>query len=282
VITGFSLFSGTLPHWTGPAYLGLIPVAAAWLSGDPVKRSQTKLFPWPLRISIYFLGILLIAGVLQIHYGILPLQKNGMDDMTVQLYGWKQLGAKFKPVEERDVKQGLMPADAPIVTYRWFPAANFDYYVARQLKKKVYSLGTLNRIHKYYWIDKKRGNLKTGTDAYYIALSMDYTDPHQRYGLLFDSIIAADTITIFRRSEPVWKAYVFRLYGLKKEIRFNSLSEFLEPSDKRIGYWVDQINTHPIWLQSVKDKARQRGATFDDVIWDDASWAAEEEKHNFK
>jgi hypothetical protein len=32
----------------------------------------------------------------------------------------------------------------------------------------------------------------------------------------------------------------------------------------------------------VKDKARQRGATFDDVIWDDASWAAEEEKHNFK
>ena len=36
------------------------------------------------------------------------------------------------------------------------------------------ALGTLERIHKYHWINKIRGNLEQGTNAYYIALSDDY------------------------------------------------------------------------------------------------------------
>jgi len=280
VFIGFSFYSSTLPHWTGPAYLGLILVAAAWLSGTAGKDPAPKLVPWPLRIALIFQLVLVTAGVLQINYGIFPLKKHGIDDITMQLQGWKQLGEKFRTVAERDVNLNRMPANAPILTFRWFPAANFDYYVAGPLQKKVYSLGTLTRIHKYYWIDKARGDLPKGTDAYYIALSNDYADPHERYGLLFDSIVPADTLKIFRGREVTWEAYVFRLYGLKKEISFRKVTDFVEPPNERIHYWIKQIRTHPGWLRDVKEKAQQKGATLDDVLWDEASWVAEQEMHH--
>jgi len=279
VFIGFSLYSITLPHWTGPAYLGLILVAAAWLSGHSGKGPSRKFVPWPLRIALLFQLILVTAGVLQIKYGIIPLQRNGPDDITTQLQGWKQLGEKFSAVAGRDVNLNKMPADAPILTFRWFPAANLDYYVARQLQKKVYSLGTLSRIHKYYWIDKERGDLPIGMDAYYIALSNDYTDPHERYGLLFDSIVAADTLKIFRGRELTWEAYVYRLYGLKKKISFRKATDFLEPTNEQIGYWIKQIRSHPDWFRDVQEKARKKGATLDDVLWDEASWVVEREMH---
>jgi hypothetical protein len=280
VFMGFSLYSSTLPHWTGPAYLGLILVAAAWLSWSAGKDPFPKLIPWPLRIALIFQLVLITIGVLQINYGIIPLKKNGIDDITMQLQGWKQLGEKFRTVAERDVKLERISASAPILTFRWFPAANFDYYVAGQLQKKVYSLGTLTRIHKYYWIDKARGNLPEGTDAYYIALSNDYADPHERYGLLFDSIVPADTLKIFRGGEMTWEAYIFRLYGLKKKISFRNVTDFVEPPNERIHYWIKQIMIHPDWLRDVKVKAQQKGATLDDVLWDEASWVAEQEMHH--
>jgi hypothetical protein len=279
IFIGFSLYSSTLPHWTGPAYLGLILVAAAWLSEISGKRQSPKLMPWPLWIAISFQGVLVLAGALQINYGIVPLKTHGIDDITTQMQGWRQLGTKFKSVAQRDLAQNKISPDAPIITFRWFPAANFDYYVAAQLQKKVYSLGTLSRIHKYYWIDKARGTLLKGSNAYYIALSEDYADPHQHYGLLFDSIVAADTLRIYRGRELTWKAYVFRLYGLKRSINFDNLNDFLDPTNDRICFFLDQIKSHPDQYDALKEKAKQTGATLDDVMWDEASWRAELEMH---
>ena len=280
VFMAFSLYRSTLPHWTGPAYLGLILVAAAWLSGSAGKDPYPKLIPWPLRIALFFQLLLITAGVLQINYGIIPLNRYGIDDITVQLQGWHQLGEKFKTVSERDLIKGKISVNAPILSFRWFPAANLDYYIARPVHKKVYSLGTLSLIHKYYWIDKDRGDLQKGTDAYYIALSNNYRDPHERYGLLFDSIVAADTLKIFRGRELTWEAYIFRLYGLKKKISFRSLSDFLDPTNEQIDQWVQKIKSNPDWLRIVKEKARKKGATLNDVLCDEASWMVEQEKHS--
>ena len=279
VFLGFSLYRSTLPHWTGPAYLGLILVAAAWLSGKDWKEHVPKLVPWPLRIAVLFQLILIIAGVLQINYGVVPLRKLGIDDFTTQLQGWKQLGDKFETIAKRDVKENKMPENASIMTFRWFPAANLDYYVARPLNREVYSLGTLSLIHKYYWIDKARGDLPKGTDAYYFAISYEYRDPHQRYGLLFDSVGPPDTLKIFRGKELTWKAYVFRLYGLKKKISFRNYTDFLDPTNAQIDYWVYQIKTHPAWLKDVEEKAKKKGASLDDVMWDEASWMVEQQMH---
>lgn len=279
VFIGFSLYSSTLPHWTGPAYLGLILVAAAWLSGRTEKDPSPKLVPWPLRIALGFQLILIASAVLQINYGVIPLQKFGMEDITAELQGWRQLGEKFRVVNEKAVESKIIPENAPILTYRWFPAANLDYYVASQIPKNVYSLGTLERIHKYYWIDKARGDLQKGTDAWYIALSNEYYDPHDRYGSLFDSIVPSDTLKIYRGGKVTWEAYVFRLYGLKRKISFRKVTDFLEPTNARISYWVGQIRSHPGWFKLVSEKAHQRGQTIDDALWNEASWVAEQEQH---
>jgi hypothetical protein len=161
-----------------------------------------------------------VIGVGQIRYGWVPLSRWKMDDVSHDMTGWTQLGEKFKPLAEMDAKNKVMGKNSPILTFRWFPAANFDYYVGRKINKPVYALGTLERIHKYYWINQLRGNLKQGSDAYYIALSDDYQDPASLYGAMFDTILPPDTICLTRGQETVRKAFVYRMIHLKKEIEF--------------------------------------------------------------
>ena len=91
--------------------------------------------------------------------------------------------------------------------------------------------------------------------------------------------MAADTLKIFRGRELTWEAYVYRLYGLKKKISFRKATDFLEPSNEQIGYWIKQIRSHPDWFRDVQEKARKKGATLDDVLWDEASWVVEREMH---
>jgi hypothetical protein len=220
VFISFSLFRSTLPHWTGPGYLGFIIIAAAYLSEPRHPGARFRLVPWPVVISLAFL--LLIAGtaVTQIRYGIVPLNKWKVRDFSYDLAGWKQLGEKFAQVAKRDDEQATMQRGSPILTFRWFPAANLDYYVGGKINKPVYAIGTLERIHKYYWINNMRGPLKQGSDAYYIALSDDYEDPASLYGTLFDSIRPPDTLFITRGKDTIRKAFIYRLINLKNDLKF--------------------------------------------------------------
>jgi len=216
----FSLFRPTLPHWTGPAYLGFILLGAANLREISLKRHAARLFPMGVRIALVFLLIVAIAGTFQIRYGWIPLERLGMEDPGRQLYGWKQLGEKFSVIAKKDEDKDVLNVSAPILTFRWFPAANFDYYVAKPLNKNVYAIGDLERLHKYYWINKIRGPLLKGSNAYSIVLSDDWDDPKALFGKLFNSIRPADTINIYRGKELIRQAYIFHLLGLKEEMRF--------------------------------------------------------------
>ncbi|MFZ4522212.1 MAG: ArnT family glycosyltransferase [Bacteroidales bacterium] len=222
VFISFSLFRSTLPHWTGPGYLGFILIAAAYLDEPGRSGLPKKLVPWPVAISLAFLMLVVFSAVGQIHYGWVPLTKWKVKDITHDMTGWKQLGEKFERVVKIDEAQSRIKKGAPILTFRWFPAANLDYYAGRRINKSVYAIGTLERIHKYHWINQLRGSLKQGSDAYYIALSDDYEDPAVLYGALYDTILPADTINIKRGDELVRKAFVYRLVNLKKEINFSN------------------------------------------------------------
>jgi hypothetical protein len=277
VFLSFSLFSSTLPHWTGPAYLGFMIIAAAYLRDRAEQNSPARLVPVSVRVALLLLFLIIVGGFTQINYGWIPFKKWKSDDFSVQLYGWRQLGEKFPPIAEKHATDNTMPADAPIITFRWFPAANLDYYVASPSGNKVYALGTLTRIHKYYWIDKERGNLPIGISVYYIAFSDDYQYPGDLFGHFFDSIDVADTIPIYRGHDLIRKAYVYRLYGLKREIRFNNLTDFTEPTLERIRYWENQIRIHPEWMRQMAEKAKAQNRTIEDLIWQEAKWTAERE-----
>ena len=264
----FSLFARTLPHWTGPAYFGLILIAASWLSERSKKRYRWKLFPRPIRISTYLLLLLIVLAVGQIRYGWMPLAKWMGRDFTHDMYGWNQLGEKFAPIADFDRQHFLIDTEAPIFTFRWFPAANYDYYISRKTGNRVYALGTLDRIHKYHWINKERGNLPIGQDVYYITLSDDYADPVELYGDLFTIIQPSDTIEITRGDELVRRAFIYRMIGLKDEMHFvpDHTIDRGDPVVERMLYFQRQIRSNPEWLRVLRKRAAAANMGLDAMI----------------
>lgn len=276
----FALFARTLPHWSGPAYFGFILIAAAWLSELSKTKFRLKLFPRPVAIATILMLTVLTLAFGQIRYGWIPLSRWGMRDFTHDMYGWRQLGEKFAPIAEFDRQLLLMDAQAPIFTFRWFPAANFDYYIARETGNRVYALGSLERIHKYHWIDRERGNIPVGMDVYYITLSDDYDDPYNLYGNLFTVIQPSDTIQITRGDELVRKAYIYRMIGLKEEMEFlpRGEEETFNPEIERLLLFQRQIRTSPEWIRILRKKAAEEKVSIEVMIVQEARKMLDREK----
>lgn len=224
VFTSFALFRQTLPHWTGPAFTPLLILASVYLSDKTEKLKLPKrktLFPKVIRGSIYLLySLLTLAWVLINFYpGTIgktdTVSKYGDTDFTLDMYGWKQIRSGFEEIVKSDVEMNEMPLDAPIISPKYFPGTEIDYYVARPLGKKVLQFGTLSDIHKYAWINEKRGGLREGEDVYMISTSNWYKDPFEYYELHFDEIIPTDTIEIKRSGKLSYYAFVYQLKGYK-------------------------------------------------------------------
>jgi len=73
VFTSFSIFRSTLPHWTAPAFVPLILIAAAYWSDR--ERNQNRAFFW-IKFPVFFLGGLLAIALWLINYSPLQLGKN--------------------------------------------------------------------------------------------------------------------------------------------------------------------------------------------------------------
>ncbi len=239
VFTGFSLFRSTLPHWTGPAYLTLILMAAthqSWRvstgvdagrvdqaggdrgSGPGVGGLHDLPVPWRIRAPVVLVAVLLavVVGLVTsapASFGRSePPTRLGEGDPTMDMYGWRQVRAGFAEVAARDRESGRMATDAPLLSYRWFPAAHLDYYVATPLGRRLLAAGTLEAVHKYFWINQQRGGIRPGDDAYYVAVSNWYEDPQTVFGHLFEEIEAVpDTIPVRRGGVAVRNAFVYRL-----------------------------------------------------------------------
>ena len=226
VFSSFALFRQTLPHWSGPAFTALLLFAASYIYEKTKDLNVSKakvLFPKIIRSSIFLLyGLLTLAWVLiQFYPGTIgnkeDISKYGDMDFTLDMYGWKQIKTGFEEVVKNDVAQRSMPLDAPILSPKYFPGTEIDYYVARPLGKKVLQYGTFQDIHKYAWINKSRGELQLGEDAYMISTSNWYKDPDQYYGDYFSEIIPIDTIEIMRSGRLAYYAFVYQLLDYKGE-----------------------------------------------------------------
>lgn len=218
----FSFFRATLPHWTGPAYNILLLLAAARLAMlFPIKRDVIQL-PGSIKAALLLLLVPVIIGFLQIQYGIIPIKQNnpyhrlGRHDVTLDMYGWRQLEEAFCEVRKDHINEGTMQAEDALLGENWFPLANMDYYVARPLGMKAFGLGKPQRLHKYIWINELRGGLELGNNYWYITNSRDYKHPEEVYNGWFKEIISADTIEIYRSGEVVKRFFVFQLYDLQK------------------------------------------------------------------
>jgi 4-amino-4-deoxy-L-arabinose transferase-like glycosyltransferase len=215
-----ALFRQTLPHWTGLAYVTLLPLVAAHIT-----RNTTKL-KWMPRILVVSIGVMLLVlllGAAQVKLGWLKTDKQnveikrlGHNDPSLDMFGWRQLEKQMPSVLQRDFSNGFMRQDAVFVCYRWFPAANIDYYIARPLGRQVFCIGKLEDIHHFAWINNYNGGFSKNIDAYFITSSHDYKDPVPLYADYFREIEPCDTIPVIRGGAVAMNFFIYRLHTLIK------------------------------------------------------------------
>jgi hypothetical protein len=221
----FSLFNKTLPHWTGPAFICLIILSSEYLAVIYNKRKGIIISTLSAATMIFV--TVLILGVFQIKTGILyPGNESGpvypgKNDFTLDMFGWKQAKEKFVNFL---AKEGISVNDhshLAIVSDNWFPAAHLDYYIAHPLNIKLVALGSIEKIHKYYWINKTRRINETDR-IFYITDSRNYTGPEHFAGC-FSTIIPKDTLSIERGYKSVKYIYIYEMVDFKCDTTMNSL-----------------------------------------------------------
>jgi Dolichyl-phosphate-mannose-protein mannosyltransferase len=212
-----AFFKEVLPHWAGPAYMGILLLTACWFGKLPAAKALRK--PWmpkPIVIATAALLLVVAAGLPLIHFvpgtlGKKEIRQLGDGDFTLDLYGWKSLRSEFAQVVAQDIQAGLMKPDAPIVTNKWFPAAHIDYYVAMPLHKSLLAIGDTNDIHQYIWINQQRPALQMGDDAYCIVPSNNYVDVATLYAPHFTKILPPLTVVQKRNGVACRQFYIWRL-----------------------------------------------------------------------
>ena len=201
-----------MPHWNSPAYILLILLSAVYLRD---KQSNNQSLPKSIIAALSLLIITLVIGVAEIKTGFIPLDRHtdpeqiGRDDFTVDMYGWRQLGEKFADFRAQKIAEGVMNEEDGIVANQWFPLANLDYYVARPLGLRVMGLGWPEFLHKYLWINDKRGGFHLGENYWFLSDSRYPKDPETTYQWYFKEIELVGVIEIDRCGKPAKNFFVY-------------------------------------------------------------------------
>ena len=212
----FAMTRPILPHWSAPAFSLLLLFPAAYLA-------EKQLFK-PIKASLLLMIVAITVGAVEIKTGVIPMNFDeksqsvryyGDSDITKSIYGWRSIRDDFQEIRQQKIDQGLMKADDGMIGLKWFPMANFDYYVAYPLGINMYGLRDMSEIHKYSWINEYRGGLKQGADYWFLNESSDYYDPDKYLKKNFDQVIPCDTITVERCGKPVKYVFIYMCKGLK-------------------------------------------------------------------
>ena len=211
-----SLTQPALPHWSGPAYNLLILLSAIWLSLIIPKRQKGL-----ITTALVVTALVIFLGVAEIKTGFFVLDHHeeatlkGKDDLTLDMYGWRQASEKFAALRTQKIAEGEMKESDAIIGHHWFPTASIDYYLGRPLHIKVLGYGPLERIHKYRWINKKQGGFTQGADYWYLADSHYFIDPEQAYAYTnFKEIKCLGIIPIERNGKVARNIFVYKCRSL--------------------------------------------------------------------
>ena len=215
--TVISLFRSVLPHWSGPGFVSLTFIAAAFID----ERLQTKA---KTAIKVYVKGavvlilFVLIAGLVFINFfpgttGSKEAASYGDGDFTLDMYGWKSFGKQFNQWETQAIDSGQINPSIKLVCDKWFPAAHLDYYVARPMNKYVAGVGKLTDLHQYAWLNTWRGGLEKNEDALCVIPGNNAEDPKLSYGKYFREVVFMRRFTVLRGGKAARTFDVFVLRG---------------------------------------------------------------------
>jgi hypothetical protein len=203
-----SLFRDTtLPHWSGPAYVTLLPLAAIALA----ERRKGRFLPRSVLGALLLYALTLTGWLLVVHhfpgtYGRKENEKLGTGDISLDVYGWKDAGEAFAGIYKKDVAAGRIPAGTPVVAAYWW-GAHLEYYFCRPAGIPFRAVGPVPDIREYHWRNAVYKD-KPVTDVAYSVLASD-----EHYGLPpgYSSAQALYRIEIARGGRPAHAFTVYRL-----------------------------------------------------------------------
>ncbi len=218
-----SLFNPTLPHWTGPGFIGLFIIAGVYWSQRLENNQDSSIRSMPLilkgalgLLGASILGFLLLVYTFPRQLGSTKMENLGEYNPINDVTGWESFTESFTKIVAQDKKIGLMQETDPIITHKWFPAGHLLFYTAKPLNKRVIAIGSLDDIHKFAWLNKTQDPLIIGENAYCIVPSNLPVDPNKLYGNYFETISKPDTIPMISRGVLLRNFYVYRLMHCKQ------------------------------------------------------------------
>ena len=210
IIFFIAIFRTSLPHWSGPAYISLLPIAAIGLS--EMNAAKFKII-YSSAIAYTVLLMLVIALAVNFYPGSFSNEVGvalGKNDISLDAYGWKEGGEKFAAIYKARNANGK----APMVCNTWW-GAHDEYYFARPLDIKMIGLGSPLDIHQYTWrLKYDTINVKMDT-AYAIVHSYDFFDAKKTFGNYYSKVDSIATIPIVRQKKLAYNFYVYELTGWK-------------------------------------------------------------------
>lgn len=230
VVWFMSLFKDTLPHWTGPAYTSLLPIAAAYVARRLQSKQLMVSLPRVVKGALALpslLLVLLLVGIRWMPAGLGSKEdlRLGSGDILLDMSGWKQFGKDFNRLYQEDAVSGKMTAGAFIMADYWFPAAHLDYYVAHPAHINLTAVGSFSGIHHYAWLNTWRPALAPGQDAYYIAISNYFDSLPPSLAHAFRQADPPVVINQTRQGKIVRHFFIYRLKGYEGGIPHNGIME---------------------------------------------------------
>lgn len=230
VLLVISFFNDTLPHWSGPAYLTVIPFGALYVTSRWRINNLPVVIPSKVKAALYLTISALIASFLLINFypsslGKKTLPQYGAGDVTLDMSGWDGFKNDFKHFLISDNKNKNLLKPGYIFSDYWFPAGHLAFYVAQPLHMNILAVGSLSSIHNFAWLNRKVPLLQKGLDAYYINVSNFYNAPPVELVKLFGSVSQPVLIPQFRSGVKVRYFYIYRLIDYKGGLPANGLIE---------------------------------------------------------
>ena len=211
-----SMFNDTLPHWSGPAYISIMLIAAIYID----QRSPKRILALPVKAAVITYTVVLCLGVTAIRY--LPFRIGsskpgllGKGDITLDMSGWKKFAERFDSLYRKDLQDGRMKAGAMLISDYWFPAGHLDHYIGQPAHINLVAMGPLKDIHHFAWLNQRRPPLKKGDDAYFIYPSNYYGPPKDSLRNRFRSVEDSIIIPQSRMSKTVRNFVIYRMHDYK-------------------------------------------------------------------
>jgi 4-amino-4-deoxy-L-arabinose transferase-like glycosyltransferase len=208
----------TLPHWSGPAYVTLIPLAAIRLN----EMKELNRLPKSVIAALFLHVLFLIVCTLFVlyypgDYGKVKPPFRGLTDLTIDNYGWKEAGKQFDSLYADEVTKKIMPASSPVVCYKWW-GAHVEYYFCRPSKIKMIGLDGMINLHEYMWMNTLRKDKVDFSKAYCIVPSDEFYSAKVMYAKFYAQINFIKTISVSRSNKPAVDFYIYRLSGWKNNL----------------------------------------------------------------